>query len=104
MDDLAKTLEMLCEGLEKRTKEFELINELSKKYRDPQVIAQKLVQKQIEDGIIAKLCNASVFQLKKLKGSNFFRYYDQDDMNKLIDIALTKRIRKDKLDRIKESI
>jgi len=103
MADLEKTLEKLREGLEARTKEFELIAELSKKYSEPKVIAQKLFQKQVEDDIISKLHNASVLQLKTLKGSNFFRYYDQEDVNKLLDVAIKKRIRKDKLDKIKES-
>ena len=96
MEDLIKRLEETCE-------EMELITELTKKYRDNTVVSQMLIYKKIEDGILAKLGNAKIYQLKALKNGFRFRYYDKEMVDKLINIALSKRIRKDKLNNISDT-
>jgi len=98
-----ESVEELIKKLEKTCEEMELIVELTKKYRDNTVVAQMLVHKQIEDGILANLGNAKIYQLKALKNGFRFHYYDKEMVDKLINITLSKRIRKDKLNIISGS-
>lgn len=96
-------MEELLKRIEDNTEELELILELLKKYKDIKVVGDKLFQKKLEDGIINNFWRASIDQLKLLKRSYYFKYYDKEDINKLIDVTITNRIRKDKLNKLKES-
>ena len=93
-------MEELIESLKKSCEEMELIIELTRKYNDNKVVADKLFNKKLEDGILAKLNTANLYQLKTMKNGYNFRYYDKSITDKLIDIAITKCIRKDKLNKI----
>jgi hypothetical protein len=93
-------MEELIEKLKKACDEMELITELTLKYKDIKVVGEKLLQKQIEDGYLANLCNANIHQLNMLKKHNYFRYYDKELTDKIIDSAILKLIRKEKLNKI----
>lgn len=93
-------MEELIESLKKSCEELELITELTLKYKDLKVVSDKLIQKKIEDGILAKLNTANLYQLNQLKKYDYFRYYGKELTDKLIDIAITKVTRKQKLDKI----
>ena len=95
MEDLIKRLEASCE-------ELELITELTAKYRDNKVVAEKLIFKKIEDGILANLHIANLEQLKVMRYSYKFRYYSKDITDKLVDIQIKKTTRKEKLEKINE--
>lgn len=58
--------------------------------------------KSIEDGILQSLHTAQLFQLKNIKNFNF-RYYDQEDVNKIIDKEIAKCIRREKLKKIENN-
>ena len=90
----------LVERLEKCCTDMELISELTFKYRDLSVVSQKLLNKDIEDGILAKLGTANLYQLRMMKDSYRFRYYSKDVTDKLIDAAIVKVSRKEKLKKI----
>jgi hypothetical protein len=93
MEDLIKKLEKACE-------ELELITELTRKYKNSDIVADKLLHKQIEDGILAKLHLANLYQLNYMKRNYDFRYYGKDLAHKLIDIQIVKTTRKEKLEKI----
>lgn len=96
MEDLIKKLEKTCEKME-------LITELTKKYRDNKVVAEMLINKKIEDGILAKLHLASLTQLSMLKKTYKFRYYSNDMVTKLIENQVLKTKRKEKLQKIEKA-
>ena len=79
---------------------MELITELTLKYKDIKIVGDKLFQKHLEDGILSKLYNANLYQLHIMKNSYKFRYYSKDITDKLIDIAIKKVTRKQKLENI----
>jgi hypothetical protein len=79
MEELIKRLEATCE-------ELELINELTAKYKDIKVVGEKLFFKKLEDGILAKLHLANLTQLRLMRDSYKFRYYDKNITDKLIDM------------------
>lgn len=93
-------MEELIEKLKKVCDEMELITELTLKYKDIKVVGEKLLQKQIEDGYLANLSNANIHQLNMLKKYNYFKYYDKELTDKIIDSAILKLIRKEKLNKI----
>lgn len=98
-------MEELIERLKKSCEDLELISELTSKYRDNKVVANMLLNKKIEDGILCKLHTATIDQLQKLK-SDFspfgykFKYYDEKMIDRLIDTQILKTARKQKLDLI----
>lgn len=96
-------MEEVIEKLKKACEELELITELTEKYKDNKIVAEKLFNKKVEDGILAKLSNASVQQLKAMKNGYYFRYYHKSITDKLLDDQILKTTRKNKLDKIKES-
>ena len=97
-------MEELLKRIKDSTEELELITELLKKYKDIKIVGDKLFQKKLEDGIINNFRRASIDQLKMMKkGRYYFKYYDKEDIDKLIDITIKNRIRKDKLNKLKES-
>jgi len=93
-------MEELIKSLKKAAEELELITELTLKYNDLKVVGDKLIQKSIEDGILAKLNTANLYQLNQMKKYNYFRYYGKELTDKLIDIAIIKVTRKQKLDKL----
>lgn len=93
-------MEELIEKLKNACEEMELITELTLKYKDLKVVGEKLIQKQIEDGMLIKLDTANLYQLNMLKKYNYFRYYGKELTDKLIDIAIVKLTRKEKLNKI----
>jgi hypothetical protein len=94
MEDLIKKLEKACE-------ELELITELTEKYKDNKIVAEKLFYKKVEDGLLANLHNANLHQLNMMKNSYKFYYYnDKNITNKLIDTQIVKTTRKEKLKKI----
>lgn len=96
-------MEELLKRIKDTTEELELISELLKKYKDIKIVGDKLFEKKLEDGIINNFHIASIEQLKSLKKRYYFKYYDKEDIDKLIDITIKNRIRKDKLNKLKES-
>jgi hypothetical protein len=94
-------MEELIERLKKTCEDLELISELTLKYRDNRVVAQKLLYKKIEDGILSNLHNANEDQLRILRNDYRFMYYGKEITDKLIDSAILKNLRRDKLKRIK---
>ena len=99
-------MEELIERLTKSCEEIELITELTAKYRDNKVVADILINKKVEDGILSNLHTASIQQLEKLKSDVLFgfkfKYYDGKIIDKLIDKQILKTTRKQKLDKIKK--
>lgn len=93
-------MEKLIERLKKSCEEMELIAELTEKFKDNTVVAQILFNKRLEDGILDKLCNASTNQLKAMKNGYHFQYYPKDITDKIIDQAIIKNERKQKLNKI----
>ena len=96
MEELEKSLEKLCESME----EFKFILELLDKYKTPERVAEKLFQKKIEDVLLANLHNANSYQIKTLKDSRYFRYYDMNDIDPILDIAYKKAVRREKMKNI----
>jgi len=92
----------LLEKLKKSCEEMELISELTEKYKNNDIVVEKLLFKKIEDGILAKLNTASIYQLKTMKSGYKFHYYSQDEINKIIDLQVLKTIRLTKLEKINE--
>ena len=90
-------MEELIERLKKSCEEMELFSELTEKYKDNRIVANNLFNKKVEDGIIAKLHTASITQLKIMKNNYKFNYYSKDITDKLIDSAILKITRKEKL-------
>lgn len=96
-------MEELLKRIKETSEELELIVELTKKYKDINVVGDILFNKKLEDGIIKNFWRASIEQLKMMKkypGRYNFKYYKQEDVDKLIDVAIKNRIRKDKLDKL----
>lgn len=93
MEELIKNLQKTCE-------DFELISELTLKYRDFKVVGDMLFQKKLEEGILNKLMTANAHQLEVMKSSYRFRYYKKDVTDKLIDIAILNLTRKNKLTKL----
>lgn len=93
MDELIEKLKNVCD-------EMELITELTEKWKDNKVVAQLLFNKKLEDGIIAKLSNASIQQLTAMKNGYHFQYYSKDITDKIIDDQILKNTRRNKLIKI----
>ena len=96
-------MEELLKTLKNTTEELELIIELSNKYKDIKVVGDMMFKKKLEDGIINNFWRASIEQLKSMKKCYYFEYYKKDDIDKLIDNTIKNRIRKNKLNKLKES-
>jgi len=93
MEDLIKSLEKSCE-------ELELLNEVSKRaHGDSSRITELLFYKKVEDGYIANFHKATLYQLNMMKSFRF-RYYKDEDMRKLIDAAIIKVTRREKLNKL----
>lgn len=93
MDNLIEKLKKICDDME-------VITELTKKYNDYTTISLMMVYKNIEDGIISNLHAASHEQLKTLMREYTFKYYDVNAVQKLIDSAIIKNSRRDKMKQI----
>jgi len=94
-------MEELINGLKKACEELELITEVSKRCQgDASRISEMLLWKKVEDGYIANFHKANLFQLNLMKTSYRFRYYKDEDMRKLIDAAIVKVTRRQKLEKI----
>lgn len=100
MEELEKSLEKLCDSMQ----EFKFILELLDKYKKPEIVAQQLLQKKIEDGLLANLHNANSYQIKRLKNAMYFRYYDINDIHPILDIAYNRAIRREKMKKIESGI
>lgn len=87
----------LIENLTYASEDMKLISELTLKYHDLNIVSEMLFYKKLEDGILSKLSNATLEQLRIMKYSYKFRYYDNDITNNLIDITIKNITRKEKL-------
>lgn len=96
MDELSEQLKRL----EKACEQMELITELTKKYKDIKVVSDMLFNKDVEDGILAKLDDANLQQLKTMKNGYPFRFYTKDVTDNLIDQAILRNIRREKLKKL----
>lgn len=61
---------------------------------------EMLIYKKIEDGILAKLHLAKLYQLNMLKKTYKFKYYSDETIDKLIENQIVKITRKEKLEKI----
>ena len=94
MEDLIKSLEKQCE-------ELELLTDVTKRcHGNPDRISELLMYKALEDGYIANFHKANLYQLIVMKSSFSFRYYKDEDMQKLIDAAIVKVTRREKLNKL----
>lgn len=100
-DKIQKILNEIESPLNKTIKELKLIAELTEKFGAAQV-GIKLIQKDIEDGMITGLSNASIQQLERMINSsqNFFSYYGKEYGDKLIKSEIKRKIRLHKLNKI----
>lgn len=92
----------MLDKLKKNISDLEIMTELSKKGYDMNAISNELLRKKIEDGLIVNFNNASTSQLNTLKNSKYFRYYDQKEVNLIIDAELKRKLREQKIKRIIE--
>lgn len=92
----------MLDKLKKNMTDLEIMLELSKKGYSMTDISQELLKKKMEDGLIANFNNASTSQLNTLKSNRYFTYYDQKEVNLIIDTELKRKLREKKLKRIIE--
>jgi hypothetical protein len=94
MEEIVKDLEKACE-------ELELLTEVTKRaHGDASRITELLLYKKIEDGYISNFHKANLYQLNLMKSSFRFRYYKDEVMRNLIDAAIVKVTRREKLKKI----
>jgi hypothetical protein len=93
-------MEELIERLKKTCEDIELITELTLKYNDAKVVSDMLLYKKIEDGILSNLHTANNEQLRILRNSYKFSYYGKEITDKLVDAAILKNSRREKLKKI----
>jgi len=96
MEDLNK----LCDDIDRMTEEVKLLTELALKYKDVDIVADKLWHKKIEDGIIKNFNNANLFQLEYMRNKYVFKYYEKEFVIRLIDAQILKNNRRDKMKKI----
>jgi len=98
MEELTKSLDKLNEALDVFAGDIVLYNKLMDKYNNNVgMVSSALQAKSIEDGIVRAFGNASLEQLENLKNSYRFIFYDKEYINDLIETAIKKRIRRDKI-------
>ena len=99
-------LDKLINDLERQIEEIKLHTEILIRCKgDSKDASRLLLDKNIEDGMIANFHNASETQLDRLKGGEYrssysWRYYDRDYVEKLIDLEILRKKREKKLNRI----
>jgi hypothetical protein len=82
--------------LQAATDDMKLITEIAERF-GAENVSKMLFRKKIEDGIINNFHNADIYQLNMMRDKYRFQYYDEDVINKLVDKAIIKNTRLEKL-------